>query len=161
LLDRFDDRGVGALEFQGCDPKSCDPKGCDPKGCKSDPAAKRPTIGLRRKFLVKMPDCVETPLMAAFQAARRDRRHPPANRLIRAQVPFDYCGIATRSRCPMPSIPPCVIRAVDGIFRPEAAGRGRGFPRHLGIEASGKTCQVGRNSARRDNASRQWLMGEI
>jgi hypothetical protein len=111
LLDRFDDRGVGALEFQGCNPT---------------PNAKYPSIGLRREFLVKMQDCVETPLMAAFQATRWDRGHPPANRLIGRLCNSTIGESAARSLRPMPSIPPCVIRAVDGIF-PAGGGRGRDF----------------------------------
>jgi hypothetical protein len=46
-------------------------KGGDPKRLRSDPVAKQPSIGLRRKFLMKTPDGVETPLMLAFRAAQR------------------------------------------------------------------------------------------
>jgi hypothetical protein len=31
-------------------------------------------IGLRRKFLMKTEDCIQTPLMAAFRPARTGRR---------------------------------------------------------------------------------------
>ena len=34
---------------------------------------------------------------------------------------------APRARRRVPSFPPCLIRAVDGIFRVEAAGPGRDF----------------------------------
>jgi hypothetical protein len=37
------------------------------------------TIGARRKLLMKTQDCVKTPLMAAFRAARIERRKLGAN----------------------------------------------------------------------------------
>src|SRR6202163_5157114 len=72
LLDRFDDRRVGAFEFQGCNPFSMQSR----------------TIGSRGKFLMKTPDCVKTPLMAAFRAARTDRRKPRGKTIPHALALF-------------------------------------------------------------------------
>src|SRR5260221_13566669 len=65
--------------------------------------------------------------MAAFRALNR----PPDALGNRPNVPlaqFDYWRIRIPwARRRMPSFPPCLIRRVDGIFRPEAAGPGRNF----------------------------------
>ena len=47
------------------------------------------TIGLRDKFLMKTRDCVKTPLMAAFGAARIDRRKPRGKPIHNALAQFD------------------------------------------------------------------------
>jgi hypothetical protein len=91
-------------------------------------SAKRQTIGWIGKFLMKALDCIETPLMAAFGAAGRRAENVRQPRPNVALGQFDYGpnhGDAGASH--LLSFPPCANRAVDGIFRPEAAGPGRNF----------------------------------
>jgi len=55
----------------------------------------------------------------------------------------------------MPSFPPCAEAAVDGIFRPEAAGPGWYF------QGVWENLPVVKNWATRDAKLQRWLMGEI
>jgi hypothetical protein len=108
------------------------------------------------KFLMKALDCIEIPLMAAFGAAGRSAENvrQPGPNVALGQ--FDYGpnhGDARASR--LPSFPPCANPAVDGIFRPEAAGPGRNFQDVLRAPADYEKL------AAREGTSRRWLMGEI
>jgi hypothetical protein len=47
------------------------------------------TIGARGEFLMKTQDCVKTPLMAAFRAARIDRRKTSGEPIHHALAQFD------------------------------------------------------------------------
>jgi hypothetical protein len=123
---------------------------CNPSG------AKRQTIGWMGKFFVKALDCIETPLMLAFGAAGRAAEKVRQTGPNVALGQFDYGPIHGNARASrMPSFPPCVNPAVDGIFRPEAAGPGRDFQDVLRAPADYEKL------ATREGTSRRWLMGEI
>jgi hypothetical protein len=91
-----------------------------------------------------------------FPSGQTGRRHPSAKPVNLELAPLDDWRTASGSLWQMPSFPPCVNLAVDGIF-PTGGGRsGKGFSK-----AFGKTRWVGKNSATRDGTSRTWLTGEI
>ena len=128
--DRFDDRRVGAFEF----PRPQIPR------LKYGLMQKQPIIGQRRKFLINPRDSVGTALTAAFRMAQTTLPKRPA---IPADRAFPTaCAIrlmAETGRCSrpdMPSFPPCVRRAVDGIFRP-GGGRSK-----TNSKASWRTCRL-------------------
>jgi hypothetical protein len=58
----------------------------------SDPDAKWPSIGRRRKFLMKTADWVETPLMLAFRVAQ-GAPTISGKPVKPAPAPFDYWRI--------------------------------------------------------------------
>ena len=86
---------------------------------------KHVTIGVGRKFLMKKLKCVEIALMETFGLARRQplKTRRPEPRPPRAIGPMARPGRCSLWR--MPSFPPCATPAVEGIYRPEAAGPGR------------------------------------
>ena len=79
---------------------------------------KRRIIGRRDKYSMKTRGRVETPLIIAFVARRAERRTPP----IRFPARSSNGGPGACSCAPRRErFRPCANRAVDGIFRPEAA----------------------------------------
>src|SRR5882672_3164679 len=104
---------------------------------------------------MKRPDCSKTPLTVPFRCAGRAGRAPgdPPIAGLRHSTNGGF-GTGTGA-APVPSFPPCLIPAVDGIFRP---GGGRSG---TVSKTSGRACPNREKLATRDGTSRRGLMGEV